>query len=64
MALQIPKKKAKPKCVSVYAHQAMTEFETAVENMAFIGSMHWEQHAEIKREYAQAKKKLLKHLAK
>ena len=59
-----PKKKVKPKKVSVYAQQAMDEFETAVEAMAFIGATHWEQHNEIKNEYRKAKAKLLKHLAK
>lgn len=47
-----------------HALDALEEFEAAAVDLAFIGSMHPDDHDEVNRRYTAAKKRILKHLAK
>lgn len=47
-----------------HAINALMEFEAAAVDLAFIGTMHEDDHDGINERYAAARKRIYKHLAK
>lgn len=47
-----------------HAINALMEFESAAVDLAFIGSIHPDEHDEVNKRYAAARKSIYKHLAK
>lgn len=59
--MTVPKKVKK---VSKHAEDALDEFEDAAVDLGFIGSMHPDDHEQVRTRYKKAKERILRHLAK